>query len=469
MLIPLRERNRQFSFVAVLLAVLVLASVLGQHASLLSFGLLTAVLCGLALLTQPGLGLFILVFAALLVPLDINTGTDVQINPVTLLIPSLVLVWLIDRVRRHDIFIVSSPVNSPLTLFLAASLLSLLIGRATWDAFVPTKSNFVLVQMAQWAIFAFSALAFWLAANLATDEKTLWRLTAFFLLLAGSAAIVRILPGLDGVANRVTTIAFVRAPLWVLLTALAGGQLLWNRRLSRRWRVFLGLVLLAAIFYAFFVEREVVSIWIGIAAVLGVLIWLRFPRLRWPLVVLVLVMAIAGVLFPAIYNFAGGDTEWEVSGGSRLVLIERVLDVAMRNPITGLGPAGYRPYANATPLSYFGATWLAPSISAHNNYVDLFAHGGILGLALFGWFVIELIRMGTRLRVRYTEGFAAAYLNGMLAAGVGALVIMLFADWILPFVYNIGFPGFQASVLIWLFLGGLVSLDNMPQPMTDEQ
>ena len=50
----------------------------------------------------------------------------------------------------------------------------------------------------------------------------------------------------------------------------------------------------------------------------------------------------------------------------------------------------------------------------------------------------------------------------MLAAGAARLVIMLFADWILPFVYNIGFPGFQASVLVWLFLGGLVALENMP-------
>ena len=40
------------------------------------------------------------------------------------------------------------------------------------------------------------------------------------------------------------------------------------------------------------------------------------------------------------------------SGGSRLVLIERVFDVTMRNPITGLGPAAYRPYANMKPLRY---------------------------------------------------------------------------------------------------------------------
>jgi hypothetical protein len=49
----------------------------------------------------------------------------------------------------------------------------------------------------------------------------------------------------------------------------------------------------------------------------------------------------------------------------------------------------------------------------------------------------------------------------MLAVGAGALAIMFIADWILPFVYNIGFAGFQASVLIWLFLGGLVVLSRI--------
>ena len=91
----------------------------------------------------------------------------------------------------------------------------------------------------------------------------------------------------------------------------------------------------------------------GLAAVLGTLIWLRFPRLRWP------------VVDPAhrpdrcracssrsSIEFAGGDAEWAESGGSRLVLIGRVIEVTMRNPITGLGPAAYRPYASMKPLPY---------------------------------------------------------------------------------------------------------------------
>jgi hypothetical protein len=30
----------------------------------------------------------------------------------------------------------------------------------------------------------------------------------------------------------------------------------------------------------------------------------------------------------------------------------------------------------------------------------------------------------------------------------------------LPFVYNIGIAGFRASMLAWLFLGGLVALEQ---------
>ena len=65
---------------------------------------------------------------------------------------------------------------------------------------------------------------------------------------------------------------------------------------------------------------------------------------------------------------------------------------------------------------------------------------------LFAWFSVEVIRLGWRLRARFADDFACGYVNAMLAAWVSALILMVFADWILPHVYNIGFRGFQASV-----------------------
>lgn len=463
MLTTLRKRLPSYNLTVGLVAliVLALAYLLGQRASLQWLGLLAAGAGGLLLLARPVLGLFALVLAALLLPLEIGTGTEVRLNPVTLLIPAVAGVWLLAGLRRGGLALLPSRVHRPLLLFLAASLLSLLVGRATWDPTVPVGGSFLLVQLAQWAIFAFSALAFWLTAHLARDEETLWRLTAFFLLVGGGVAILRLLPGLGDWLGRTTTIAFIRAPFWVLLAGLAGGQLLWNNRLSTGWRLFLAGALLASLLYAFVQQQEAASNWVGLAAVAGVLVWLRFPHLRLPLVTLAVILLVLGLLFPTVYEFAGGDKEWDTSGGSRLVLIERVVDVTLRNPITGLGPAAYRPYANMKPLPYLGAYWVAPLISSHNNYVDLFAHGGLLGLLLFGWFSAETVLLIRSLHRRYTSGFAAAYVNGMAAVAAGALVIMLLADWMLPFVYNIGFSGFQASVLVWLFLGGFVSLERV--------
>jgi hypothetical protein len=42
----------------------------------------------------------------------------------------------------------------------------------------------------------------------------------------------------------------------------------------------------------------------------------------------------------------------------------------------------------------------------------------------------------------------------MLAAG-------MLGDWVIPFVYNIGFKGFQASIFGWIFLGGLVAMEHI--------
>jgi hypothetical protein len=42
----------------------------------------------------------------------------------------------------------------------------------------------------------------------------------------------------------------------------------------------------------------------------------------------------------------------------------------------------------------------------------------------------------------------------------------MLGDWVLPFVYNVGFGGFRASVLGWLFMGGLVALEQMTAAQT---
>lgn len=457
----------QVWIIAVVGAVLIGSVVLGARATAFVLLGLAAIVGLVILLQQPATGPVAVVLAALFLRKEFGTGTAVALNLVAVLVPLLVALWFVEMILSHRVSLAPSRVNRPLGLFLLAGLLSLLIGNALWDPAVPRTGNLILVQLAQWAIFALSAGAFWLMANRISSTAILQRTTFVFLALAGSLAIVIVVgrftnsQPLYQLLQMTVTFAVQRAPFWMLLAALTAGQLLFNRDLTSGWRVFLGAVMGAVVVFGLYFERQTLANWLGIAAAVGLLGWLRWPRLRWIVILVILVMLLTGFLFSALFEFAGGEAEWAESGGSRLVLIGRVLEVTMRNPITGLGPASYRLYAGMKPLAYGGAYWVSPQINSHNNYVDLFAHVGALGLALLSWFAVELARLGLRLRTRFTQGFAAGYVNGALAAGLGALVLMMFADWILPFVYNIGFLGFQASVLVWLFLGGLVALEQI--------
>jgi len=444
----------------VVAGVLLASAFFGLRASTRWLMLMGVGVAGVVLVCNLRLGLFGLILAALLVPLEISTGTEVSLNAVTLLTPALFALWFIDGLRRNKLSWITSRVNRPLILFLLAALLSLLLGNALWDPAVPKSSNFWLVQLAQWYIFVVAAVALWLMAHLIRDRIGLERFVQFYLVVAGVLAMLYVIPGVGARIKPFTTGALGRSPFWLLLSAVAGGQLVFNRQLSSRWRFFLVGILIAVLFYAFYWERNTVSTWGAILIAMGILAWLRWPRLRWVAILLFVIALVSGLLFSFVYEFAGGDEEWESSGGSRLTLIGRVIEVTMRNPITGLGPASYRPYAGARPLQYGYALWVAPKINSHNNYVDLFAQTGLLGLGLFLWIAVELGLLGWRLHLRYREGFVGGYVHAMFATWIGSLVLMALADWILPFVYNIGFRGFQASILIWMFLGGLVAVEH---------
>lgn len=458
------DTRRPLLVAAVICGVLFLSWYFGRNPSLLFFAAPIVLLAGAALLRHVRLGLFAMIVVALLLPVQIGTGSEVGLRPVALLVPAITAVWLSGALVRRRFTFPRSPVHLPLVLFLGAGLLSMAIGNLIWDPFVPRKDNFILVQTAQWAIFAFSALAFWFTAVLADEERWLKWMTAGYLVLGGFLGVMRIVPPLYPVFTAISSGAVDRAPFWLLLVALAGGQLLFNPKLRRSLQIGMTSLLAVAVYFSFFLERKLAAYWVGIAVALCTLVWLRFPRIRVPIVLIFAALLTSGVVSNAIWDFAGGADEWNESGASRLTLIQRVVEVTMRNPITGLGPAAYRAYANMKPLRYGRAYWVQPLINSHNNYVDLFAHTGVVGLVLFLWFMIDLALLAGRLHRRYPRGFIAGYVNSMLAVIVGVLVIMALLDWFLPSVYNVGFLGFQSSVLVWLYLGGLVAIEQWSSP-----
>jgi hypothetical protein len=58
---------------------------------------------------------------------------------------------------------------------------------------------------------------------------------------------------------------------------------------------------------------------------------------------------------------------------------------------------------------------------------------------------------------------------GALGGLVATLVAGMLGDWIIPFFYNITLGGFRASILGWLFLGGLVFLEQTMKHRDSEE
>jgi O-antigen ligase len=130
----------------------------------------------------------------------------------------------------------------------------------------------------------------------------------------------------------------------------------------------------------------------------------------------------------------------------------------------GLGPANYYWYVQQIPLrGYF------VRFNSHNQYVDLVAQLGVLGLACFAWFVVEVGMLALQLRKLVSAGFAQAYVVGVLGGLAGMVVSGMLADWFFPFAYNIGLDGFRGGMLAWLFLGGLVAIERIARRNEPEQ
>ena len=109
----------------------------GSHPSVRWLALILLVVGVAILALRPVLGLLALVLAALLGRAEFGTGTAVAVNPATLLVPALLVVWVLYLVLRRDIRIAPSRLNAPLIFFLLAGLLSLLVGTVLWDPMVP--------------------------------------------------------------------------------------------------------------------------------------------------------------------------------------------------------------------------------------------------------------------------------------------------------------------------------------------
>lgn len=437
---------------AIVAATLFFAAYWGRGSSITTLALLLAAVGGLVLFQKPELGLPGLLSGALCTAFTIGTGTQTPIHAVVILIPVLLLIWLIEMILAKQVQLVPSEVNKPLFAFVASVTISYLAGNLPWNLFAGRAS--LQSQTGGLMIFMLSAGVFLLMANRIKAMRWLELITWLFLGLGALETAGRWgIPGVVNLRNLIVVRDAEGSLLWVWLVALAGGQVLFNKHLSRTLRIALVVFIFAALSRAWLYNRVWVSGWLPPLVALWALAWLYSRRLGFMLTIL-----IVAYLFWLKPDLVSSIAEMkQYSADTRLIAWEILLnDVFPASPIIGLGPANYYFYTPLYPiLGYY------VNFNSHNQYVDILLQTGIVGVLVLSWLMLAIAKVGWHLRERVQEGFARGYVYGCLAGLAGTLYAGAHGDWFLPFVYNIGLTGFRASMLGWLFLGGMIAVGQI--------
>jgi hypothetical protein len=258
-------------------------------------------------------------------------------------------------------------------------------------------------------------------------------------------------------------------PVLYVGVVLLLAQLILNRTLRPVWKLAGWAVIAAWGTYTFGAERiQFAGGWIPVLVALSVLLWMR-SRALW------LGATAAGAALLAlgaerVNALIAGETAsasllrpyiwWDVIR----MASDSVLSVAL-----GMGPVNYKwawldPTFVSESKPFTGLTYIAIGDASvyyappsHNLYVDLYAQLGIAGLLVFVWLMFVLLGTFRRGLGKLPAGFPRAYGAGVVAALMGALVLSgVSAEWLMPFVYNLGTNGFRQSLYLWLLMGTLV-------------
>lgn len=423
-----------------------------QRVMILALVLLFVAAGAVILIRKLSLGLLVLVFTALLVPTPFQSGAGANLTPPMVLVVLLLGLWIVDMVaRQQQIRLARSRTMLPAVVFIIVTFIAFISGQINYYSF--TQNAPLSAQIGELGVFLFSFGAFILVANLIDEVKWLERMTWLFLVLGGVYMFARLIPITDDIIRPLYQYGSDASLFWTWMVAMTASQAFLNHNLSQRIRIGLFALLAVTVYVSLVQAYSWKSGWLPAMAGLFVITWLAVPRFRIALIVLAGLALVTNSFVDVNQVVAGGE---DYSILTRLEAWRIILEIVKVNPLLGLGLSNYYWYTQLFPILGYSVRF-----NSHNNYVDIIAQVGLIGLACFFWFVWEAGRLGWKLRHEASPGFQHAYVIGVLGGLAGTLAAGMLGDWILPFVYNVGMHGYRSSIFFWLFLGGLVALEQI--------
>ena len=433
--------SKQMATHAIISAVLVASGVVGLRVSLFYLVVPIAIGVTLLFLRRPLIGLLLTLLGGMSIPWTGPGGMNLTI--VGLLF--LIALWLFTMfIAQGDLRFAVAQVTRPALLLLAITTLALVVGQLAWYR---TPAAPLSAQLGGFTVFVTSIGALLFVGHQVKESRALAILTGSLIGYGSLHMIGWIEPHVGRYLRLLYQEGATTSMFWTWLVALAFSQALFNRRLGWGWRLALLGVVIMTFYVAYGLNGDWKSGWMPALLSALLLLLFRFWRIS-------AFLALVGLL-PALNLVTKAIASDAYSYATRLEAWAIVGEMIKVNPLLGLGPANYYWY---TPL--FRIRGYTVNFNSHNQYVDLVAQSGVLGLLAYLWLLGALGWLGWRLRNRVAAGFEQAYVYGALAGWAATMAAGALGDWVLPFVYNVGLSGVRSTILPWIFLGGLLALER---------
>ncbi len=397
---------------------------------------------------RPFAGIAALVVSGAALPLHV--AADGQVNAPLGLAALVCTAWLVREVlfmRKLDL--APSPLVGTVIALMVSAVASFFAGQIDWYQGAGAGPS---AQIGGLALFLLSGGLLLAVAHQLRSVNELATLTYLFLAAGSFVPFLMLFPQLDPIAAPTVSPSTVGSMFWTWLVGMGAAQAWFNRSLSPGVRLWLLVVVFTALFHGIVQRTDWASGWVPPLIALGIVAAHRFPRTT---ICAGLAGSTAGIV---VLNqvFQGLLAHEQYSLRTRLDAWDTLWAIIQKSPIFGVGISHYYHFTKL----YSTTGWYV-SFSSHNNYIDLAAQTGLVGLTLFLCLGAAALTLVFRLRARATGEFERAFAIGCVGCVIAALASGMLGDWILPFVYNVGLAGFRSSMLFWVFLGGALALWNM--------
>lgn len=386
-----------------------------------------------------------------------NSHYKAGLMPSQMLIVFLMMIW-IGRMAftQKRPKLASSALNLPLIMFGSVSFISMVASNILRNTRTMLLHQLIITQIAEVGLLWLSLCAFFLVANGLKQEKYIQRIFVPVVLL-----------GLYSAASRLLNVDLPINIIWGSFLTNAAIAFIFSRllfdKLTGKQKVYFWILFLVCL-VSIFKDLSWISGWLATGVTLLIISAYRSKALAGALITIGFIVLF---IYPGLYrdiqkeSLAGGDYD-------RLIIWKDAFGMFMDiNPVLGIGPGNYAPY-----VYYHSTLWWGNNektyTTAHNNFVQITAETGLVGLAAFLWVIVAGIVAAHR--SARSAPVDLVWL-GIASVGIfaGLAIACICGDYLFPSRGNNGIATFGTTVYTWLIIGAAVAAGNLsPQAITEK-